>query len=60
MSSTTFRKNSPGAYFNDGQGSFSIQLEKGAPPEPQLVAAIRAARETFWKIWHPTSKKKKK
>lgn len=48
-------KRKPAAYFNDGEGSYSVQHDPDSPdkkPNPKLIRAIKSARDEFFRIWN--------
>lgn len=49
----SFAKRRPGAYFNDGEMIFSVQHDGTKPgPSPKLLAAVKAAKAEFLRVWH--------
>jgi hypothetical protein len=44
-------KKRAGIYFNDGSCSYSVQMDRGHPPEERLVEAIKAARTEFNRVY---------
>ena len=49
-------KRVPAIYVNNGHSSFSVQQDKGAPPDPQLQKALIAAATAFWEVYRPKGK----
>lgn len=46
-------KNRPGVYFNNDSARWSVQVQRGFPADPKLIAAIKAAEAEFLRVFNP-------
>ncbi len=51
-------KKSPGIYFNDGTYTYWVQVSEGFKASPNFIAAIRAARAEFARVYLTVDKVK--